>query len=86
MTALCPGPTESGFQVAASMQESGLFKSLPVADSKSVAEAGVTGLLKGQVIVVPGLMNKIGIQANRFAPRAIVRKVVKRMQDKRKGH
>jgi short-subunit dehydrogenase len=86
VTALCPGPTESGFQQAASMQESGLFKSLPVADSKSVAEAGVAGMLKGTVIVVPGLMNKIGIQANRFAPRAIVRKVVKRMQDKRKGH
>lgn len=86
VTVLCPGPTESGFQDAAKMKESGLFKSLPVADSKSVAEAGVAGLLKGRVIVVPGLMNQIGIQANRLAPRSIVRRVVKRMQDKRRGH
>ena len=86
VTALCPGPTESGFQAAAKMQESGLFKNLPVADGKSVAEAGVAGMLKGKAIVVPGLMNKIGIQANRFSPRAVVRKVVKRMQDKRGGH
>lgn len=83
VTALCPGPTESGFQASAKMQESGLFKSLPVADSKSVAEAGIAGLLKGKVIVVPGLVNKIGIQANRLTPRAVVRRLVKRMQSRR---
>lgn len=86
VTVLCPGPTESGFQASAKMQESGLFKSLPVADGKSVAEAGIAGMLKGKVIVVPGLVNKIGIQANRLTPRAIVRNVVKRMQDRRGGH
>ena len=86
VTALCPGPTESGFQSAAKMQESGLFKSMPVADSKSVAVAGVAGMLKGKVIVVPGIVNKLGIQSNRLAPRAVVRAVVKRMQSKRKGH
>ena len=86
VTALCPGPTESGFQASAKMQESGLFKSLPVADGKSVAEAGVAGMLKGRVIVVPGLVNKIGIQANRLTPRALVRNLVKRMQDRRGGH
>ena len=86
VTVLCPGPTESGFQDAAKMNESGLFSALPVADSKSVAEAGVAGLLKGRVIVVPGLVNQLAIQSNRLAPRAIVRRVVKRMQDKRRGH
>ena len=83
VTTLCPGPTESNFQANAKMQESGLFKSLPVADSRPVAEAGVAGMLKGKVIVVPGLVNKLGIQANRVTPRAVVRKLVKRMQDRR---
>ena len=86
VSALCPGPTESGFQSAAKMEESGLFKALPVANATDVAEVGYRGLMKGKVVVVPGLVNKVSIQSNRFAPRAVVRKIVKRMQSRRGGH
>src|SRR6476659_7983020 len=58
VTVLCPGPTESGFQSAAKMEKSKLVEG-GLADSKSVAEAGVRGMMKGKVIVVPGVMNKI---------------------------
>lgn len=84
VTVLCPGPTESGFQSAAKMEKSKLVEG-GLADSKSVAEAGFRGMMKGKVIVVPGVMNKILIQTNRVSPRAVVRRVVRRMQETR-GH
>src|SRR6478752_3909343 len=56
VTALCPGPTESGFQSAAKMENSKLVQS-GLSDSKSVAEEGVRALLKGKVVAVAGTAN-----------------------------
>lgn len=85
VTVLCPGPTESGFVAAADMHGTNLFKAMSVADSKSVAEAGVRGMLRGQAIVVPGLMNKVAVQANRVTPRAVVRGVARRLNGRKTG-
>jgi hypothetical protein len=45
-----------------------------------VARAGYRGFRRGKVIVVPGLRNKLGAFAVRFAPRSLVRKLVKGLQ------
>lgn len=82
VTALCPGPTESGFQSTAKMEKSKLVES-GLADSKSVAEAGYKACMKGKAIIVPGMMNKMLIQTNRVTPRAVVRNLVKRLQETR---
>jgi hypothetical protein len=83
VTVLCPGPTTTGFQKAANMQDSGLMKSPLKMDSLTVARAGYAGMLDGAVLVVPGIQNKIMTQSVRVTPRALVRKLVRLYQDRR---
>lgn len=80
VTALCPGPTKSGFQAAAEMEESRLVRGRKLPSSRDVAEAGVRAMHRGRVVVIPGLPNKILAQSVRLGPRALVRRVVKAMQ------
>ncbi len=84
VTALCPGPTASGFQARAAMQDSKLVQS-GLMDAETVAKAGYQGLVSGQTIVIPGLFNKIGALAPRFTPRKLVARLVRTMQERR-GH
>ena len=39
------------------------------------------GFLKGKVIVIPGLMNKIAVQSLRISPRAAVRRITRKLQE-----
>jgi len=82
ITALCPGPTESGFQSAASMEESRLFKGKKIPSSKSVAEYGYHAMMKGQAVAIHGIMNNILAFFVRFTPRAILVKVTRMIQSK----
>ena len=84
VTALCPGPTESGFQARAAMQDSKLVQS-GLMDAATVAKAGYHGLVHNQTVVIPGLFNKIGALAPRFTPRKLAARVVRTMQERR-GH
>jgi uncharacterized protein len=81
VTALCPGPTATQFSKNAQLQESTLFKGglLPVLDAATVARIGYRGLLKGQRVVVPGLMNKLGVQGIRLMPRNLATQVTRRL-------
>ena len=83
VSALCPGPTETGFVAAAGMSDSKLFDRGPM-DARTVAEAGYRGMLKGKTIVIPGLRNALVARAVGFAPRRMVTKVVRGIQEKRK--
>ena len=83
VTCLCPGPTRTGFQERAGMQESRLLSTLAVASAAEVARAGFDGMMAGQAIVVPGVVNRIGVQAIRVTPRAIVRRMIRSINDKR---
>jgi uncharacterized protein len=83
VTCLCPGPTSTGFQQRARMTGSKLFSTLSVAPADAVARAGLDGMMAGRAIVVPGLVNKVGVQLVRVAPRAIIRRVIRSMQEKR---
>jgi short-subunit dehydrogenase len=80
VTALCPGPTASGFQAAAQMESSKLVsgKALPTADE--VAAAGVAAMQRGRRVAVVGVKNKLLVQSLRFLPRRTVTATVKRMQ------
>jgi short-subunit dehydrogenase len=46
VTALCPGPTESGFQAAAALEESKMVKGKKLPSSKTVAEYGYQYLVQ----------------------------------------
>jgi len=79
VTCLAPGPTATGFGAVSGMEESLVFK-LGTMDARTVAQAGYRGFRRGKVIVVPGLTNKLGAFSVRLGPRAVVRKLVKRLQ------
>lgn len=81
VTALCPGPARTGFQAAAGMQSSKLFRRIGVLDAVTVARAGYAGLMKGKRVVVPGLVNRVLAQSVRFAPRRLLTAIVRRMQE-----
>ncbi len=80
VTCLCPGPTHTGFAARAGIQNSKGFKG-PVMGSKTVAEIGYRGMLRGEPIVITGLKNRFMIQSLRFAPRWLVRQMVRRVQE-----
>ncbi len=81
VTALCPGPTATGFQAAAGMEKSKLVRRIGVLDAATVARAGYAGLLAGKRVVVPGVVNKILAQSVRLAPRRLLTAIVRRMQE-----
>jgi short-subunit dehydrogenase len=79
ITTLCPGPTATEFSTSAGVQKSKLFASgvVPVMNAKTVAEIAYRGLIEGRRVVIPGLMNRIGVQALRLSPRRLVTQLVK---------
>jgi uncharacterized protein len=81
VTALCPGPTATGFQARSKVEKSRLFQRMKVMDARTVAEAGYRGLMAGKPVVIPGLMNKILAQSVRFSPRCLVTKIARKMQE-----
>ena len=82
ITALCPGPTESGFQAAAALEESNLVKGKKLPSAKSVAEYGYRAMMSGKTVAIHGFMNYMLANSVRFLPRALVVKVARKMQDK----
>ncbi|PKP22069.1 MAG: short-chain dehydrogenase [Bacteroidetes bacterium HGW-Bacteroidetes-20] len=81
VTTLCPGPTETGFEKAAALEESGLFKKQKIASSKSVAEYGYNAMMKGKTVAIPGFTNWLMTKLILLAPRSLVVKVVRKIQD-----
>ncbi len=82
ITTLCPGATESGFQAAAAMEESNLVKGRKLPTSKEVAEYGYSAMLKGKTVAIHGMLNYLMANSVRFAPRALVVKLTRKIQDK----
>lgn len=81
VTTLCPGPTESGFEKAAALEDSGLFKKQKIATSRSVAEFGYKAMMKGTVIAIPGFMNWLMTKLLLMIPRGLVVKAVRKIQE-----
>ncbi|MCB0308099.1 MAG: SDR family oxidoreductase [Bdellovibrionales bacterium] len=80
VSALCPGPTHTGFGNRAHVSDKLLFK-IPgfQMQSKDVARIGVDGLMKGKTVIIPGLVNKITAQSSRIALRSLSRNIVARL-------
>jgi len=82
VTALCPGPTESGFQAAAALEDSKLFKGKNIPTSKTVAEYGYRAMMSGKTVAIHGLVNSILANFVRIMPRSLVVKVTRNLLDK----
>ena len=81
VTALCPGPTASGFQAGAAMEDSRLVKGRKLPTAAEVAAYAVRAMNRGDVVAVPGFLNKAMAASVRFSPRPVIRRAVHRMQD-----
>jgi short-subunit dehydrogenase len=79
VTALCPGPTATGFFQRAGGKTSKL-KALSMMSSVDVAEAAYRGLMAGRRIVVPGFANKLITAAAPFVPTALLLPIIARIQ------
>ncbi|MEX2564495.1 MAG: SDR family oxidoreductase [Cyclobacteriaceae bacterium] len=75
VTALCPGPTESGFKAGAQMEESTLMKGKKLPSAKEVAEFGYRKMIQGKAVAIHGTKNFILSNSVRFTPRSLVVKI-----------
>ena len=79
VTALCPGPTRTGFvdALGAGVGHTVIYRRL--AEPEPVIEAGLRGLDKGRAVVIPGLRNKVIAASGRIMPREWLARVSARL-------
>ena len=75
-TALCPGPTSTGFADHAGVAHANLFQSRVMA-VEQVAREGFEGMLRGQTVVIPGARNRWLARLSGLAPRSLLAKVAR---------
>ena len=75
VTALCPGPVETGFAEAAGISDEQAGESLPKfmwVPAADVAKAAVDGLASGRSVVIPGAANRAAAGLAHLAPKALL--------------
>lgn len=80
-TALCPGPVDTGFGAAAGFSKEDAENALPAVmwvPATEVAKAGVDGMAKGRLVVIPGLANRVGAAVSQVAPRSVLLPILAR--------
>ena len=77
VTALCPGPTATGFEKAAEMKNSKMFTFFKPASAEAVARYGYNKMMKGKVVAYYGMPTNIMNIGSRLSPRSITRKFAK---------
>ena len=82
VTALCPGPTRTGFDVTAGVTGARLFRT-GVMDAGDVARVGYAGMMAGKPIVIPGVRNRLLAGSSGLAPRTLTAKIARALQDPR---
>ena len=81
VTALCPGPTATGFVAAADLGASRLFR-LGTMSMADVAGVGVAAMMRGRRVVIPGWRNRLMAQSVRLTPRCLVTRFVRMIQER----
>ena len=84
VTTLCPGPTKSIFFSNAKM-DSSMMRGTKFMSCEEVAMAGARGVIKGERLVTPGMMNKINSVGSRLLPRDTVLKITKLVMQRSRG-
>ncbi len=74
-TALCPGPTTTGFAERAGVAHAKLFASAMHAEE--VAEQGFEGMLQGKTVVIPGARNRWMARLTGIVPRTTLANVAR---------
>jgi len=79
VTALCPGPTRTGFvgALGAEVGHTAIYRRL--GDPEPVIKAGLQALDQGRAVVVPGVRNKVIAASGRFMPHEWLARVSARL-------
>jgi uncharacterized protein len=88
VSALCPGPVDTGFAEAAGMSHEEAMSSLPGfmwVPAVEVARAAVEGLNQGRAVIIPGVANKVVAAAGYMAPRGVIGEIMVRSHPALKG-
>jgi hypothetical protein len=83
VTALCPGPVPTEFQMRAGVT-SDSAPSLLTESAEAVAEQGYRGLKDGRRVVVPGLGSKAVTVLARFVPHSLILAALQRRNNRRR--
>ena len=77
ISALCPGPTLTGFQKRASIRIHKILrkKMLP---AEKVAKIGYDGFMRGKTVIIPGFFNKISTYFGKYLPRELTSSIIKK--------
>jgi short-subunit dehydrogenase len=82
VTASCPGPTATEFGEVAGSTRTKLFRR-GVMDAAAVAKHAYQAMLAGDVVAIPGFLNRLLATGASFGPRALVRSTTARLNTPR---
>jgi short-subunit dehydrogenase len=74
VTALCPGPTRTGFQAVAQVEEAGV-PAFAYMDAKTVVAQALSSARRGKALRINGIINQVMAQSTRLAPRSLVARI-----------
>lgn len=80
VTAVCPGPTVTGFQREAGIKAGARSGGAPPMSSRDVARIAYEGTKRGKGVVFTGVRNRVASMLGRYLPRALSASVVRRIQ------
>lgn len=83
VTAVCPGPTRTGFARAAGLPPNAPAGGAPAMASDVVARMAFEGTMAGRRVVVTGFRNRIAALAGRYLPRGFTAEMVRAIQMRR---
>jgi uncharacterized protein len=77
VTALCPGPVETGFQARAGLRAGGIAgRGILALPARRVAEIGYEAFMRGKRVVIPGVGNSLAVFFTRLSPHGVVLPIV----------
>jgi short-subunit dehydrogenase len=85
VTALCPGPTETGFQARAEMADSKLIAGRDLDSAEEVVRKGYAAMMKGRPYLVTGTTSRLFAFGSRFLPRMASAKIAGSSQQRING-
>lgn len=83
VTCLCPGATATGFAERAGISNSRLFTKVGVQKAEDIGVYGYAAMMRGERVAIAGMRNKVMIQAERLAPRALITRMARLAQENR---
>jgi short-subunit dehydrogenase len=81
VTALCPGPTQTGFQSKAGVEGIRLVSGR-LMDAAAVAKDGYRAMMRGKPVVISGFKNQVMMWGSKLSPRSIPIAIVRRLHQR----